>query len=149
MGYTPSLAAGVWVGNNDNKVMKPGVGGTAGAAPIWNAFMRRALEGKPVEPFPPMPEIKTRKSILNGTDAGEVPVKIDRISGKLATEDTPEEVTQEILYMQPHSILHYVNKDDPTDPAPANPATDPQYAGWEAGRYMQVPFRNHFVKNDF
>ncbi len=133
MGYTPSLAAGVWVGNNDNKVMKPGVGGTAGAAPIWNAFMRRALEGKPVESFPPMPETKTRKPILNGTDAGGVPVKIDRISGKLATEDTPEEVTQEVIYMQPHSILHYVNKDDPAGPAPANPAADPQYTGWEAG----------------
>ncbi|MBI4098524.1 MAG: PBP1A family penicillin-binding protein [Candidatus Magasanikbacteria bacterium] len=133
MGYTPSLAAGVWVGNNDNKVMKPGVGGTAGAAPIWHAFMNRALEGKPVESFPPMPEIKTRKPILNGMDAGGVPVKIDRISGKLATEDTPEEVTQEVIFMQPHSILHYINKDDPTGPAPVNPAADPQYAGWEAG----------------
>lgn len=133
MGYTPSLATGVWVGNNDNKVMKPGVGGTAGAAPIWNAFMRRALEGKPVEAFPPMPEIKTRKPILNGTDAGGVPVKIDRISGKLATEDTPEEVTQEVVFMQPHSILHYVNKDDPAGPPPANPAADPQYAAWETG----------------
>lgn len=133
LGYTPSLTAGVWVGNNDNRVMKPGVGGTAGAAPIWNGFMRRALEGKPVEQFPPMPAIKARKPVLNGTDDGGVPVKIDRISGKLATEDTPEELVQEVIYLQAHSILHYVNKDDPDGPMPSNPAADPQYAGWEAG----------------
>ncbi|MEK7481540.1 MAG: transglycosylase domain-containing protein [Patescibacteria group bacterium] len=133
LGYTPSLAAGVWVGNNDNKVMKPGVGGTAGAAPIWNAFMKRALEGKPVEQFPPAPAIKARKPVLNGTDQGGVPVKIDRVSGKLATEDTPEEFAQEVIYLQAHSILHYVNKNDPDGPAPSNPSSDPQYAAWEIG----------------
>ncbi|MEK7102673.1 MAG: penicillin-binding transpeptidase domain-containing protein, partial [Patescibacteria group bacterium] len=133
LGYTPSLTAGVWVGNNDNRVMKPGIGGTAGAAPIWNGFMRRALEGKPVEQFPPMPANKARKPVLNGTDQGGVPVKIDRVSGKLATEDTPEELVQEVVYLQAHSILHYVNKDDPDGPAPSNPADDPQYAGWEVG----------------
>lgn len=133
LGYTPSLAAGVWVGNNDNKVMKPGVGGTAGAAPIWNGFMRRALEGKPVEQFQPMTAIKTSKPVLNGTDDGGVPVKIDRVSGKLATEDTPEELAQEVIYLQAHSILHYVNKDDPDGPTPSNPTDDPQYAGWEEG----------------
>lgn len=133
LGYTPSLATGVWVGNNDNKVMKPGVGGTAGAAPIWNGFMKRALEGRPSEQFPPAPEIKARKPVLNGTDQGGVPVKIDRVSGKLTTEDTPEEFVQEVIYLQAHSILHYVNKDDPDGPAPSDPAADPQYAAWEVG----------------
>lgn len=133
MGYTPSLTAGVWVGNNDNKVMKPGVGGTAGAAPIWNAFMKRALDGKPIEQFPPAPAITAKKPVLNGTEQGGVPVKIDRVSGKLATEDTPEELAQEVIYLQAHSILHYVNKDDPDGPVPSNPAADPQYAAWEAG----------------
>lgn len=50
-GYTPDIAAVVWVGNNDNSPMF-NVGGSSGAAPIWNAFMRRAHEGIPAHPFP-------------------------------------------------------------------------------------------------
>ena len=51
VGYTPDLAAGVWVGNNDNSTML-NLPGSAGAGPIWNAFMTRALEGTPVHDFP-------------------------------------------------------------------------------------------------
>lgn len=44
VGYTPNLAVGVWVGNNDNTVMAPAVtSGVTGAAPIWNKIMRTAL----------------------------------------------------------------------------------------------------------
>jgi len=42
IGYTPELVAGVWVGNNDNTPMKKAPGATV-AAPIWRAFMDRAL----------------------------------------------------------------------------------------------------------
>lgn len=52
IGYTPSLAAGVWVGNNDNTSMKMGSDGSYVAAPIWRAFMEKALEGTPIETFP-------------------------------------------------------------------------------------------------
>ncbi len=51
VGYTPDLAAGVWIGNNDNTEMD-GVAGAGGAAPIWNAFMRRAHETIPPHSFP-------------------------------------------------------------------------------------------------
>ena len=51
MGYTPDIAAGVWVGNNDNRPMA-GVGGSSGAGPIWRAFMQRAHEGMPARAFP-------------------------------------------------------------------------------------------------
>jgi 1A family penicillin-binding protein len=40
MGYTPALAVGVWVGNNDSKPMAQ-VAGAIGAAPIWNNFIKR------------------------------------------------------------------------------------------------------------
>lgn len=53
IGYTPSLAAGVWVGNNDNTSMKLGADGSYVAAPIWRAFMEKALEGTAIETFPP------------------------------------------------------------------------------------------------
>ncbi|MBI3558969.1 PBP1A family penicillin-binding protein [Candidatus Gottesmanbacteria bacterium] len=44
VGYTPNLAVGVWVGNNDNTIMAPAItSGVTGAAPIWNRIMRTAL----------------------------------------------------------------------------------------------------------
>ena len=41
IGYTPQLAVGVWVGNNNNAVMRNGGSGMAG--PIWVNTMRQAL----------------------------------------------------------------------------------------------------------
>ena len=40
MGYTPALAVGVWVGNNDGRTMSQ-VAGAIGAAPIWNGFIKK------------------------------------------------------------------------------------------------------------
>lgn len=50
IGYTNSLAAGVWAGNNDGTVIdeKPGV---ALAAPIWHKFMEKALKKYPPAEF--------------------------------------------------------------------------------------------------
>lgn len=39
MGYTPALAVGVWVGNNDGRRMT-NVAGAIGAAPIWHNFIK-------------------------------------------------------------------------------------------------------------
>lgn len=49
IGYTPSLAVGVWVGNNDNTAMANGGAGMAG--PIWQNSMIAALAGKADERF--------------------------------------------------------------------------------------------------
>ena len=131
MGYTPSLATGVWVGNNDNTPMNK-AGGSIGAGPIWNGFMKRVMEGRPIETFP-TPEIKqTGKAVLDG-EIGSTTVTIDRASGKLATEYTPDSYREEKTFAQYHSILHYVDRDDPTGPAPESPEDDEQYAAWEAG----------------
>ncbi len=43
VGFTPSVAVGVWTGNNDNHVMKNGADGSVVAAPIWKDFMTFAL----------------------------------------------------------------------------------------------------------
>ncbi len=52
VGYTPSIAVGVWVGNNDNTVMNPAIAsGVTGASPIWNKIMRRAIQEKGDEKF--------------------------------------------------------------------------------------------------
>ena len=42
IGYTPSLAAGVWAGNNDNSPMTKEGAGMFAAAPLWNEFMKKA-----------------------------------------------------------------------------------------------------------
>lgn len=56
MGYTPSLAIGVWVGNNDGKTMDT-IAGSLGAAPIWKNLMEHFLTGVAVEKFEPPPNL--------------------------------------------------------------------------------------------
>ncbi|MEO8065990.1 MAG: PBP1A family penicillin-binding protein, partial [Candidatus Doudnabacteria bacterium] len=75
LGFTPSLAAGVWVGNNDHTKMRAGADGVVVAAPIWNQFMRNALKDSPPEKF--------------SEPAGIQHIIVDSISGKLPTENTP------------------------------------------------------------
>jgi membrane peptidoglycan carboxypeptidase len=54
VGYTPSIAIGVWVGNNNNDRMNPALAsGITGATPIWNRVMRNYLADKPDEKFEP------------------------------------------------------------------------------------------------
>jgi len=134
MGFTPSLVAGVWVGNNNNKAMTRGADGVLVAAPIWHNFMVRALKDKPVETFTAPDSYPTNiKPILIGQGIGEVTVNINRLNGKLATTQTPSELIETRTYKQPHDILYYLNKDDMNGPAPIDPITDPQFAGWEQG----------------
>lgn len=138
LGYTPSLAAGVWVGNNDNSEMKRGVGGSVGAAPIWNQFMRESLEDSSIEYFTAPPANNATKPVLLGKSAEENKVRVDRASGKLATEYTPESFVEERTYREAHCILYYVDKDDPRGPIPSNPGIDPQFAGWESAVHNWV-----------
>lgn len=47
VGYTPSVAVGVWVGNNNNEKMNPAIAsGVTGASPIWQKIMLAALKDK-------------------------------------------------------------------------------------------------------
>jgi membrane peptidoglycan carboxypeptidase len=52
VGFTPSLATAVWVGNPDNKPLSHNSTGIVGAAPIWHKFMTQALAGTPNEWYP-------------------------------------------------------------------------------------------------
>ncbi len=132
VGYTPSLAVGVWAGNNNNTEMKKGSGGENTAGPIWNAFFKRALEGKPIEQFA-KPTIKaTGKDVLDGKISAQT-IMIDKATGKRATALTPDSQKEERLFAEYHEILHYVDPTNPTGPTPENPSKDPQYTAWEAG----------------
>ncbi len=117
MGYTPSIVTAVWAGNNDNKPMTQAA--SIVSAPIWNKFMRAATDNTPVEQFVQDPKLKqvtldantgktptattkkTRTDIfaswysLTKADGDQRGV-IDTVSGKLATECTPEAAKQEV-----------------------------------------------------
>lgn len=132
VGYTPEIVAGVWAGNTDNTPMKRGFGGSRVAAPIWNAFMREALKDTPVSSFPAPPENNATKAALRGGAGGGITLKVDKVTGKLATSSTPERFIVERTYTQPHSILHYTDKNNPRGDIPTNPGNDEQYFVWEA-----------------
>ena len=133
IGYTPSIITGVWVGNNDNKSMSKGADGSVVAAPIWQNYMNRILIGTPVETFK-KPEIEdTGKPVLDGVIPTTTVVKVDKVSGLLATSSTPPDMIREDRYWQGHCILYYVDRENPRGPAPTNPEADPQFAPWEAG----------------
>jgi 1A family penicillin-binding protein len=131
IGYTPSLAAGVWVGNNNNDEMKQGAAGGVVAAPIWNYFMSEALKDTSPEEFTTPEKITTGKSVLDGQETAEIKVKIDTMSGKLATQYTPDSTIKEVSIKEVHNILYYINKSDPQGKTPKNPEDDSQFNSWE------------------
>lgn len=77
VGYTPSIAVGVWVGNNDNSPMNPKIAsGITGATPIWNKITAAALAGKGPEPF--------------GKPDNVTALEIDALGGGLPCRDMPK-----------------------------------------------------------
>jgi penicillin-binding protein 1C len=128
MGYAPNIAVGTWVGNNDNAAMGGGLSGLI-TTPIWRAFMDVALEKLPVETFT-QPQINTAgvKPIIRGQY-----INTELLTQALAqTEDgTPIDISQ--IYSNIHSILHFVDRSNPTGPSPSNPASDGAYQNWEYG----------------
>lgn len=122
VGYTPNLVVGVWVGNADNTPMT-NVTGVSGAAPAWNAFMRRVLLGQPKLTFTeppgivrhdvcalsgrlPTPACPYRKTEL--FVEGTVPTEPDNLyqtftinkqTGRLADDSTPPEDRVQRVYV--------------------------------------------------
>ena len=132
IGYTPSVAVGVWVGNNDNKPMKKG--GVSLAGPIWNAVMIEALKTLPIESFEkPAPIDQSVPPILRGFWQGGNTFTIDTISNSLATEFTPVETKKEISITNVHSILYWIDKSKPLETKTSATNSDSQYKNWEYG----------------
>jgi penicillin-binding protein 1C len=142
IGYTPSIVVGVWAGNNDNVPMKKG--GAAVAGPIWNKFMTEVLKNLPSESFE-KPNLETDpikvKPALRGFWQGNENFFIDKISGKLATPNTPEETLQEKVVTNVHSILYWVDRNDILGPSPLTPADNSQFNHWE------IPVQNWWAQN--
>lgn len=142
IGYTPSLVAGVWVGNNDNSPMAR-VAGSVGAGPIWKKFMDEALKGTPIEKFEEPEGIKkievcSVSGLLPGPNCNEgkkveifaegynVPtktcdvhlgnLKVCKVSEKIATDNCPDEAVEEKDFLQIKAEI---------------PPTDPAYSRWQ------------------
>ena len=105
IGYTPNIVIGAWVGNNDNSQMEKKVAGLI-VSPLWRELMDKVLPSFAMESFMrPEPEnVSELKPVLRGELGGEL-----------------------------HSILYWVDKDNPRGPIPSNPAGDPQFQNWEYG----------------
>ncbi|HLN19245.1 MAG TPA: hypothetical protein VK255_03705, partial [Patescibacteria group bacterium] len=135
MGYTPSLAVGVWAGNNDNRVMAQGADGVYVAAPIFRQFMDAALKNYSIEKFPEYKQEDTGKDILDGKfSSGEEKIDVCKINDDeycLASDACPDGTKDEKKFAQTHSILYYVDKDNPRGDRPSDPEKDPQFKNWE------------------
>ena len=139
MGYTPNLAVGAWVGNNNNEPMGGGLSGLI-TTPMWRAFMDVALPKIPEETFP-QPQINTIgvKPIIRGeyidTSAllAAMQSNIDTDNEEGESEDVKPTLDIASVYNNIHSILHFVDKNNPLGPVPVNPAIDQQYENWEYG----------------
>jgi len=120
IGYTPNITVGVWVGNNNNTPMEKRVAGFI-VAPIWRDLMNKILPKLPKESFPlPTPEDILLKPVLRGIWQGGIS-NIQNINNQ----------PRENISGGVHSILYWINKNDPRGPAPTNPDSDPQFKNWE------------------
>jgi penicillin-binding protein 1A len=58
VGFTPSIAVGVWVGNDRNESLGKRETGARAALPIWVSFLEEALRDQPVEEFIQPPGVR-------------------------------------------------------------------------------------------
>ena len=129
VGYSPNVVVGVWTGNNDNTPMRRG---SSISGNTWRSVMNEALRKQTREYFTePALETDTLKPILRNVWQGGDALPIDSISGGLATDLTPPETLDYITIGTPHSILHWIDKNNPRGSIPENPERDSQYENWE------------------
>jgi membrane peptidoglycan carboxypeptidase len=124
IGWTPSVLAVTWVGNNDNQPMSRIASGVTGASPIWNQLMSYFLEDKDEEwPLKPERVIGAHVCLLSGKASyegcqtrfeyfleGTVPteaenlkthIEIDKTTGQPAADKTPPENRE----LQEHQVI--------------------------------------------
>jgi penicillin-binding protein 1C len=131
MGYAPNIAVGAWCGNNDNAPMQ-GLSGLI-TTPMWRAFMDLALAKLPVENFP-QPQINTAgiKPVIRG-EYVDASLLVQNLQQEAETSSSSPAIDMTTIYNNIHSILYFVDKNDPLGGYPANPDQDPQFKNWEYG----------------
>lgn len=131
LGYTPTLVAGVWVGNATSEALSDKADGLTVAAPIWKDFMTKAQKiRKPAMTTFTIPEGITQAqiSLLSGElptectpvalrksdiflaenapskdDPACVRLMVDRVTGLLASDSCPAEAREERSFLTPYN----------------------------------------------
>jgi 1A family penicillin-binding protein len=109
LGFTPSLVAGVWAGNNDGTLLKNGSDGVVVAAPIWHDFMLLALATSTPETFT--------------VPTGITQVTVDSVSGLLPTDATPQTKVETFASYSVPTTYDSVHIKVPFDATTGQPAT--------------------------
>lgn len=93
IGYTPTYATGVWMGNPLRKEnLGNNMTGGHGALPFWNAFMIPFMKGKPIEKFPPAPPMPAdirREAELRRRESLETLAEAEANAPKASASVTP------------------------------------------------------------
>ncbi len=140
LGYTPDLAVGVWVGNNDSKLMKEKSLGSQVAAPLWRKFIGRELESLPDTPFEDYEPNTSVQSMVTGklgggtSEGGVVYYNKstgEQISAEKASRTSAKKLEKKYKRSSGHSILYYINRDNPLDPTAKPDFSDEMLWRWE------------------
>jgi penicillin-binding protein 1A len=87
IGFDPSVAAGVWVGNDDGSTLGDRETGSRAALPIWIEFMTAALSRRPLQYFDiPDDVVQVRINPENGMRAADSSTGSVRALFKKGTE---------------------------------------------------------------
>lgn len=104
VGFTPNLATGVWVGNNNNSPMRSGADGSYVAAPIWNKFMSQALNDYPDSSFIAYEQTEDKNKPAN--DIIEKVTYIRKSTGKKISKERAEKLDSKKIEIR----IEYVQK---------------------------------------
>lgn len=166
VGYTPSLAVGVWAGNNNNRSMKGGSDGVFVAAPIWKDFMESQVAGKDAEQFIAYDKqdtkikMNTDKKLVAGA-AVEKKIRYFYIaSGKEVSAEKVSKMDPEKVKRKIREKIEYNSLDDRTQISQTSTQvqvampdkSDPMYKRWslpdkdKAKSFFDYPFLKIFDK---
>ncbi len=110
VGYTPSVAAGVWVGNNDNSDMSPTIAsGVTGASSIWNKIMQAALKDKQNDPFSKPDNVVQSEvdGLMTGRPHGGSPTRREYfIAGTEPKGESSAYQRQKVCKSNPHRLAN-------------------------------------------
>ncbi|EKE20239.1 MAG: 1A family penicillin-binding protein [uncultured bacterium] len=137
VGFTPSIAVGVWAGNNNNAPMKAGADGVFVAAPIWNAFMKDVLKNAPNETFTAYDSFNPGNSKIAGGPGVVMKQKItyyNNKTGKIVSESKAKKtdsskIEKRIEYIPISNGSVSQTKNNTQSVALPNP-NDPMYKQW-------------------
>ncbi len=87
IGFDPDITVGVWTGLDEKKSLGRDETGAVAALPIWMAFMREYIDGRPDKDDPPQFE----------TPGNIVFVSVDKTTGAVVSEKAPGAISEAFI----------------------------------------------------